>query len=254
MPFGKTLTNQKEVASKATGAPTFLNLKEGVRIIRVVGNEIQYKVIWLDKKPHIVAVLTDDEFQGYNGESWWDSPLNQYVQNLPEDEKKLAYAKTRFVVNVDDRTPVIIVNEVPIYPDAKGKYASQGVPTPHNTIQVLEQSAGKEGGKHFLQLLVTASENMMNFKTGKRISITEGDLKIATKGTGIETVRSIYPDMNQDPFTPTQVYDLASYVKPWPYAAQRELLEGADYNETRKKYKLQAYPQLVDVNEDDLPF
>ena len=272
MPFGAT-TNQKTTSKKFDkSAPVFLDVTPGNRSIRIIGKEIQYKEVWYEKKPIILAVLVPNEdpdeaaeFEGFNGESWWDSPLNQFVQSLPEERRKREYAKTRFVVNVFDRTPVIKYNGSVYYPNQSGKYVilddkgkvvsadQYSQPEPHNTVLVLNQSGGKADGKHLLQAIITASEQMMSYTTGKPISIYEGDLKIVTKAGEI-TTRQVYPDMNQSPTEVTQIYDLEAYVKPWPHAAQQELLDGGDYATIKKAYNLPYYPQLVDVSDDDLPF
>ncbi len=73
-------------------------------------------------------------------------------------------------------------------------------------------------------------------------------LTLTTKGSGIETVRSIRNTSAFGEF-PADVaklprYDLNSWLKPWPDTAITDLLEGRDFNETIESYGIQLYPAL----------
>jgi hypothetical protein len=54
--------------------------------------------------------------------------------------------------------------------------------------------------------------------------------------------------MNREPFPQAAlqipVYDLATFTKPWPVTAIKEILGGAEYSEVLKKYSIPVIPQL----------
>lgn len=254
MAFGSTLQQKKPI--RANTANMFLPLTEGTRDVRILGAEVQSRVLWYNKKPVRIARLVGDSWRGHADESWYECPMNEWVKTLDDAEQKRAYAKIRFMVNVFDRTPVITEDGVTYWPNKNGKYFKKaekglieitGTPEPHNKVMVIDQSGGAEGGKHFLQSLITAAEQLMSMKTGKSISIHEGDLRIVTKGEGIETNRSVYAGFNQEPLEVTEMYDLESFTVVWPHAAQRALLEGGDYNTIMSEFNIPMYPSLVSI-------
>jgi len=238
MAFGETLAQKKPVRNSNGSQDIFLDLKEGARDVRILGSEVQQKVIWYEKKPVRIARLVGDTWRGSGDENWYDCPMNEWVRSFDEAEQKKLYAKTRFLVNVFDRTPVIIVDGVTYYPNKSGKYfkktdkgfeelrtevdaknpsATIYTPEPHNKVMVIDQSGGAEGGKHFLQSLMTAAENLMSMTTGKKIAIHDSDLRIVTKGEGIDTNRSVFAGFNQEPLEVTEMYDLDTFAVVWPY-------------------------------------
>jgi hypothetical protein len=231
-----------------------MNVSAGARVIRILGEEVQYRVFWTEvpvaqqdgstkelKRPFIIARFNPEtqEFEGHGKENSWECPFALFVKTLDEETAKKYYPKTRFVVNVYDRTAVLKNDQGFEYVDDETVGSE-----PHGKFLVLDQSAGKKGGKHFLQALITAGEQMRSNKNGKTIAITDGDLRIVTSGKDITTVRTVYPSFNQEPvvYVQTDLYDLWTYCQPWPFAAQQEILNGAEYTATREKYKLPAYP------------
>lgn len=268
MAFGSTLEQKKPVRNSNGSQGIFLDLKEGARDVRILGSEVQVKVIWKDKKPIRIARLVEGTWRGFQDENWYDCPMNAWVNSHDEAEQKKLYAKTRFLVNVYDRTPVVTVDGVTYYPNKAGKYfkktdkgfeelrtevdaknpnATIYTPEPHNKVMVIDQSGGAEGGKHFLQSLMTAAENLMSMKTNKHISINESDLRIVTKGEGIDTNRSVFAGFNQEPLTVTEMYDLESFAVVWPYEAQNALLNGADYSTVIAGWNIPMFPELKPV-------
>lgn len=198
--------------------------------VRIVGNEVIFKEYWYKERPVIGGVLDVElgEFVGADGDNYYNNPMQDAVNALPDgDAKTKRFAKTRFVVNVFDRKA--------------------------NAMKILNQSAGKEGGKHFLGQLVAMNGNgaLLSRETGKPLKITETDLRIITSQSDpknpLTITRMIVQGLNVDPFVPTQMYDLQSWIKPWPVDAMQEYLDGADYNEVRAKYGLTAFPTLKDV-------
>lgn len=268
MAFGSTLEQKKAVRNSNGSQDVFLNLKEGARDIRILGSEVQIRVCWYNKKPVRIARLVDGSWRGYEDENWYTCPMNEWVNSHDEAAQKKLYAKIRFLVNVYDRTPVVIVDGVAYYPNKADKYfkpeekgfselkttadpndpkATIYTPEPHNKVMVIDQSGGAEGGKHFLQRLMTASENLMSMKTGKRIGIHESDLRIVTKGTDIDTDRNVFAGFNQEPLTVTEMYDLESFAVVWPYEAQNALLGGMDYATVIKEFEIPMFPELKPV-------
>jgi hypothetical protein len=248
-----------------------LTLTEGTRIIRILGDEVQVKRLWFEvneldkktqairkaKKPFTVAVFDGDRFVGDKGMSFYTNPLSawyeeQYaVGEISEEHYKKLYPQTRFFVNVFDRTPVILDEQHnPVYPDKHGKYRIAGTPVPHNKVLILEGSAGKQGGKHLLQQMITVGENLRSFTTGQSISLMESDLRIITTGSNITTTRVVMPDANQSPIPREQIaeqFDLVSWLVPFPYDGLQELVEGAEYTDVVARYNVQLYPKKVRV-------
>jgi hypothetical protein len=264
MAFGDSTKQAATKQQTQNTDPVFIDLKSGsIRIIRILGDEVQFKEAWLEvpvkvgediktlKRPFIVAVFnpTTGYFEHPDHDRWYDNPISVMVNEMEEAEAKKNAPKTRFAVNVLNRTPAK-KNE-----DGTFVYSDDGDPL--ETVQVLVQSAGKEGGKHFLQALLTSVEGLRNPKTRKPVGILETDLKVITKGTGIETVRAVVPDFNQEPLDKEYVlYDLVSFYTPWPSGALQEIVDGAEYSDVRNRYKIPAFPTKVGtpLTEEDLPF
>ena len=90
------------------------------------------------------------------------------------------------------------------------------------------------------------SKTLFDEEGTKLIPITEVDIEMVTRGTGMATTRTVHPGMNREPFPkgalelPT--YDLKSFTKPWPVPALKALLDGAEYSEVMKNFNLVVVP------------
>ena len=261
MAFGNSRQEERTKETTQKFDPIYLNSKQGKRVIRILGSEVSYKVYWLEvnvagkddtiskgQRPVIVAVYRDGEWLAHeDDDNWYENPYQAVINALPEEKQKGLYARTRFVVNVYDRTPVALINDLVVYPDDNGQYISgskeQPTTEPHNKIMLLEGSSGKVGGKHMLQKIMNISNELVSYSTGKPVTLADADIQMITNGQGIDTDRSFIPGMNQLPieYAHTDLYDLESFIKPWPHVAINALLTGAEYNATRDEYKLPAF-------------
>lgn len=293
MAFGSAA--KKSNPAKKDFKPTeniFLDTKRGTRLFRVFGDEIRYKVIWVAKEPDgtwipkfgynpsdrrearpiTVSVFNpiSDEWDG----NAYDNPLMQWVNdNFSEDERDemKAYPKEQFYVNVMDRTPVKLDGDVVYYPDPKNQFPEnlKGIPAKVlNTIKILQGSSGKVRdengdivGKHLYANLLRAVESgEVNPDTGNLLMPHEYDLRLVTTGQKTETERKITVTANREilDLSQAKVYDLYSWMKPYPTEFMREILLGADFNECLKNYKIKLYPDLIPYNnlgvDDDIPF
>lgn len=303
MAFGST-AKQKQTQSngeKKVFDPVFLQLpKNGYRIVRFLGDEVQVKrFFWKNvnlgqdkpgEKPIIVGVSKVDvdgetSFFGHDGCEFWDNPISDYyAANYSKDEinKNGYYPASRFYINVLDRTPVLKTAEgVVLYPevylddegDVKEEYKGLGDPVPHNKVLILEQSSGKEGGKHYYNMILAAGKNLRNKKTGKKMSIDQSDFRL-TNVPGNRTWnnnpvidRNVYPDDDQNPIPSTidtTLWDLEEWLQPWPHAAIQDILDGRLYSEVVEEYGIKQFPikvgdvrtkgKTVSDNDEDLPF
>lgn len=239
MAFGSTAGAVPSAPKKsASGEGLFVKMGLGSKVVlRIVGEEVIWREYWYKNRPVIPAVLrvTEEgaEYVTADGESnWYDNPLQQYYDTLDQEEvkRKGLYSKPRFAVNV-------FVREV----DEAGAVLSKG------TLKLLTQSAGKPGGNHFLGKLVTLNDGaMLDFDTGKPVKLTDTDIRIVTTGddpqrpnrTILQGPKLAAPDIKE-------IYDLKSWIKPWPFDAIAELMQDeADYDAIRTKYNLPKFPEL----------
>lgn len=293
MAFGDSA--KKNASAKKEFKPTenvFLDIKRGTRIFRVLGDELRYKVIWVAKesdgtwipkfgynpsdrreaRPITVSVYnhSTDEWDG----DAYNNPLMQWVNdNFDEDAQKdgKMYPKEQFYVNVMDRTPVKIDAETVYYPDPKNQFPEnlKGIPAKVlNAIKILQGSSGKvrdeDGdvvGKHlYADLLRVVEGGEVNPDTGNLLMPHEYDIRLVTTGTGKETERKFSITANREvlDLSEVKIYDLRGWLKPYPTEFMREILLGADFNESLKNYKIKLYPDLVPYSgattEDDIPF
>jgi hypothetical protein len=261
MAFGSTRTKPQDKTQTGKFDPVYLDVKAGKRVIRILSDEISYRVYWLDvnvksgdtlkiaRRPIIAARLYDGAWKGHADENWYKNPYQEYISTLDEEAAKKLYAKTRFIVNVYDRTEVIKTADGVFYPDEKGNYSVTGEKAPHNTVMLLEGSSGKEDGKHLLQEIMDAQEDLRSMETSKPLTLFESDIVISTKGTGIDTKRKVNGGFNQLPveFVQSDLYDLDSFVKPWPHQAIEDVMNGVEYGAVRDAYDLLAYPKKYDL-------
>ena len=288
MPFGRT-ANQKpstDTSTKRTFDSPFLSLT-GERIVRIVGDEVQVKRhFWrgvnigdgkTGEKPIVVARSEVDDsgetvFLGYDkAPDYWNNPIDEmYRSEYTKEEITTGgkYPQTRFYVNVFDRTPVFRTDDGIFYPemyltkdgDIKSEYVHLGEPIPHNKIMILEQSSGKPTGDHFYNKIIAAAKSLKS-RQGKKITIEQCDLRITydlssgRKWNGKPVPdRNVHPDINQEhlAYKDEDLYDLYSWLAPWPNVAIQDILEGKVYADVVKEHNIKLFP--VKNGSDDLPF
>jgi hypothetical protein len=244
----------------------FLDVKEGKRTFRFIpdvnnpGEPMQGEIVmslWMPVKRDGVMVerrvFIDDAAR----------------RVLPETVREKI--KNRFFLNVYDRTRVVkMADGSVIYPTPKNEFwkkdgdrnaqITEIRPEPNNAIMVLEGSVSfrtdRRGG--LLNDIDDLSKTLFDDEGTKLIPITEVDIEMVTRGTGMATTRTVHPGMNRDSFPKSAlelpVYDLKSFTKPWPVQAIKALLDGAEYNEVLKNYNLVVVPQLGSAQAEDSIF
>jgi hypothetical protein len=264
MGFGKMLNNAVSGASSGGSSNrmpnAFLDVREGKRTFRFIPDPsnpqepLQGEIVlslWMPVKRAEVMqerrVFIDDSMR----------------KIIPDGLKEKI--KRRFFLNVYDRTRVVKLDDGTIvYPNLQNAYfhkdsATQQMkqltgaqPKPNNTVMVLEGSVSlrttsSRGG--LLNEIDDLSRTIYNEDGTSLIPITSVDIEMVTRGTGLATARSVHPGMNREPFpvdsATLQVYDLASYTRPYPVDAINALLSGVDYNEVMKSYNIPMMPQLI---------
>ena len=198
--------------------------------------------------------------------SWAKAYKNPVYDKICElyDDKDTNKPKPRlkFAVNVYDRSPVVITEKgIAIQNDnrefvlADGSKV-KGSPQPLNKIRVLEGSDGKtDNGKHmrakFTALYGTvdrASEDEL-FAEPDPLFLHEFDIKIKVAGLGKDVQRDFFPGNNKEPLTKEVLllprYNLTEWLTPWPEDMLQRLVDGEDYNELIKEYKIVRFPRLM---------
>ena len=155
-----------------------------------------------------------------------------------------------------------------MYPNLKNEYWQKnsdgklsqvaGQPEPNNTVMVLEGSvslrADRRGG--LLNDLDDLSKMIYDDSGTKLVPITQVDIEMVTKGTGLATTRTVHPGMNREKFpvdsATLPVYDLKTYTSAWPTDAVGALIHGSDYLEVVKNFNLWMLPQITSTGAEDL--
>jgi hypothetical protein len=244
----------------------FLDVKEGKRTFRFIpdvnnpGEPLQGEIVmslWMPVKRDGIMVerrvFIDDSAR----------------RVLPDTIREKI--KNRFFLNVYDRTRVIkMADGSVVYPNPKNEFWKKDGdrnaqiadirPEPNNAIMVLEGSVSfrtdRRGG--LLNDIDDLSKTLFDEEGTKLIPITEVDIEMVTRGTGMATTRTVHPGMNREPFPKSAlelpVYDLKAFTKPWPVQAIKALLDGAEYNEVLKNYNLVIVPQLSSASTEDSIF
>jgi len=192
-------------------------------------------------------------------------PMPKEVKGVKNPER--AMAKSKFAINVYDRTPVVFAEDgMPIYPNQAGEYLYNGVTydagakTPRNAIMILEGSNGSEGGDHILGRI----ENLVNNMThdvegvdqavppyGYDIRITStipkgGQPQDVTRAVLSTAIRKL-PD--QDLVWSLPRYEIEHFYKPYPDEALKDLIEGVDVQEVFEAYDIVKWVRLPETPE-----
>ena len=261
----KAAENNKSKSAAFSNVPVYVPLKKGVVTLRLFPEDvIMWKEYWMEipvtrkdengnektsieKRPLILAVFNALDEEWENAESGYD-PVSQMLYNQSEEDRKKNYAKTRFAMNVLNRTLGKTNDDGAFIPHEDG--------SPWNVVQVLSQSASvKSTGKDFLSDLITVAQSMRG-SNGKPIQPHEGDIQVITTGEKFNEIkRTVLPSYNQEPvdFSKFVRYDLEAFYKPYPFEMLQDIIDGAEWNETRERYGISAFPSK-EVQEEDLPF
>lgn len=276
---------------KTDVSEVFLNTKEGIRVFRIMpgADEVKIKRQWLalntdgtwepfwkfnpaDKrrKTTVIVAYWDTDLNKWVGdESYWrNNPIDQFVASLDEEDREGKFAQERFYLNILDITPVKQGKDGIVYPDTSFQYpgvSADVAKSPVGKVRILEGSSGElerenkktgkiEAGKSMYAILMRATRGVLN-QDGDPVTPYEYDMRLTTTGSGIGTVYEFRPSGDPKPLAPEYaalpIYDLKSWLKPYPNAAIDDLMSGRDYNEVIKEYSIQLFPKLI---EDENPF
>lgn len=283
MAFGSS-AQTKAPTTAQTDRPTenvFFDTKTGIRIFQLPfgSEEIKIKRHWLalegdtwtpkfgyspsDKRraiPITVAVWDSESGKWVgDGAYWRKNPIDQYVAALEESDRQGKYAQERFFLNVLDLTPVKIDSEGNVFwPDGRMQYTGISADAPRmpvGKIRILEGSSSDPEGKSMYANLFRTMSGALS-EDGEVLNPTEFQIKLITSGAGKSTVRdcqmhTVKPIDAQ--YASLPLYDLKSWLKPWPNTAIEELMSGADYGETVKKYSIKLYPDLAGEKDNLFP-
>ena len=265
MGFGSMIKNAaSDVGGNDTKLPNvFLDIREGKRTFRFIpdvnnpGEPLMGEIansIWLPVKKDGMTVQRRI-FLDAAGE-----------RLIPSDTAEKI--KRRFFINVYDRTRVVKFPDGSVlYPNSKNEFwkregdrtiqVADIKPEPHNQMMVLEGSvslrADRRGG--LLNEIDDLSKTLFAEDGMTLIPITEVDIEMVTRGTGLSTTRTVHPGMNRESFPQAAlqlpVYDLKAFTKPWPVTAIKDILGGVEYSEVLKKYNISIMPQLSNASTEE---
>jgi hypothetical protein len=252
----------------------FLDVREGKRTFRFIpdpknpGEPLQGEIVlsvWMpvmkDGKLVERRVFIDeagrkllneaDKAAGRDGDTAWASKI-----------------KRRFFLNVYDRTRVVkLADGNMVYPNLKNEYWQKGQDgkvsqvagqaEPNNTVMVLEGSvslrADRRGG--LLNDLDDLSKMIYDDSGTKLVPITQVDIEMVTKGTGLATTRTVHPGMNREKFpvdpATLSIYDIKGFTKAWPVDALGALIHGSEYGEVIKNFGLLMVPQVMSAEQGE---
>lgn len=259
MAFGKMIeqvqVSQVSNSAQFSGFNPFLSQSEGKRIIRFLPDVSDPSQPLLG--PTVLHVWITVQRNG--------APTKRRIFIDPKDRYLLTEAeqkdvRSRFFMNVYDRTPVIkLENGSLIYPNGEQKFIykqdgkiveAQGKPVRNNQIMIFEGSVSSGKGQNGLLNDIEAVSRTIFDDDNNLIPLTAVDLNIVTIGTGLQTKRTVFPGTNRDALPQEaltgQIYDLESFVKPYPTECIKQLKAGADYAELMKEYNIPYMPKLID--------
>lgn len=218
--------------------------------------EVRFLEVWMQvmvdgqMKPRRVIL---DWRKPFNN-PYWNRVANPTEKGSPERKAQ----KQKFAMNVIDLTPVVQDSEGRyVYPNENGQYivSAQGKlvdeindkPQPLRKVRILEQTAGDQGGKHFLQQLINAFADLED-SNGEPRQPHEVDVVIRVTGVDVDTSRSVRPTANFNPLSDDLLlaprYDLATWAQPWPDEAVNALIDGADFAEVVEQFNIKLWPEL----------
>jgi len=274
---GKIVTSER--INPATGNP----LREGNK----KSGAVLFGPVEVDETPFLFAWVTvqvnGDDAQRriiLDINNQWSNPYWKWAEKTEKGSAERRAQKAAFAVNVYDVSPVVYNDDGKLfYQDEKGQFTLQAdsasghlitdktkLPTqtiedatPLNQIRIFEGSYGKPNGRHLFQQLADLYDTVED-GDGMIRRLPEMTLTLTTKGSGIDTVRSVRNTSAFGEF-PLDVarlprYDLDSWLKPWPNEAVVDILEGRDFNAVIESYGIQLFPVLnaAETAEDEADF
>jgi hypothetical protein len=289
MAFGqsaKTPAPKREAKTQAN-QNIFMDVKRGLRVFRLIGDEIRVKQHWLakeqdgkwvpsfyikgdkrERKPVNVAVFDPD--MGNHGvwigsnDDWRDNPIGKYIDAIDDEElQKKLFAREVFYINALDRTPVkILDDETIVYPDPKNKYPAGTehiVAKPHNKLLIMQGSSGRvrddngdiTGDHMYARMLRCVESGEIDPDTSILLPPHTYDIRLITTGEGTSTNRdfTITPNRDEIDWSKYQMYDLTTWPTIWPADALQALMDGsAEYMELVKQYNIKLYPDQIAIN------
>ena len=245
------------------------------RMIHAIPDEVTYASFFLNPAYHkgvskAVTVILPPEAR-------YDNPIfEKFYKDQPRDKQQAARLMVAF--NVLDRTPVIKspIDGLLLYPDKDGVHYEmdergykptdvvvKGKPEPANRIAVLEVGSGKKGGSHLFAEFCDYIEGLSaeDPETGEQFALSPADLDTNIRSympPGETDFRKMKRNFRQGSRRPIDdalwdlpVYDLAGfYLKPWPFDAIEQVLDGADPYQVMKDRNIPGFPRLVTVENE----
>lgn len=255
MAFGKMIQEAQQASVSAGSAKSmFLDLHEGVRIIRFLPDPVNPLEPLLG--PTVLHVWLKVMRGGV------EVQRRIFVDNetrrlLPESVQESV--RRRFFINVYDKSKVVKLEDgSTVYANLQNQFiqVNKGEarvmtdpPALNNSVVILEASvSGGQGAGGMLNDMESLAMSALD-ADNNLIPITQIDFQITTRGKGLQTKRHVYLGTNRDPLAQSvydlPVFDLANFAKPYPAAAIRDLIKGEDYGEVVKAYNVTVMPQLV---------
>lgn len=237
MAFGSSKQKASAGANDNANLDTYLRMTEGERIVRILDEEeTSFWRYWLNGAAYPGCGKGKGIIVGR------DSPIRQHMEALGKDHPDYRAPQRRYLLNVLDRTPVKKTSKgYPVYADGNGNFpnalgdenVSNSPVVPNNRVYVVEF------GSQLLDSFVILHNKIKHRNTYELLPIWGFDVKIFTKGSGLETKRMVFPDMDQDPL-PEELfalpkYDLAQFTRVFPNAAQERILAGEDFGAIMKE-------------------
>lgn len=234
MAFGDAYEKSKNRPENGAARDSaYLSIKPGIRIIRIMDNDTtMFWRYWLqvNGRPKGASVVV-----GVNG------PIKKYMDSIGEDHPKFSRPSRRFLVNVVDRTPMLVKTDgTTEYANERGVFSdTKSVPQVLNRLKIFEF------GPTIMDGLTLWNKRSRHPKTAELMSIQDFDLSIIRRGDGRDATTQVAPSSESDFANPIvdsrgdlvtfdRMYDLATMVTPMPDEGQERLLNGEDYNEVMK--------------------
>lgn len=233
MPFGSAMTERAPSEQYTKVESPFIRLTAEVPqlTIRILDNDITtYWRYWL-------PVNVGDRWDGRPVIVGRNSPIKDYLANVPEGDAKFKNRKPQFraYINVLDRTV--------------------GDKGPLNKVMIWDI------GRELVEALQVFDGRQISRRTMEKMRLQDFDIELTRvvrrQADGSERASVVpQPGFNDEPL-PEEVlnqprYDLVKMTQPMPDEAQIRLLNGENYNEVRKSLGWDGnYPM---VSPDELPF
>lgn len=199
----------------------------------------------------------------------WANPYWKWAEQTPKGSPERRAQKALFALNVLDLSKVVYNADGKLfYQDERNAFTLKAdsatghlitdksqLPTqtvedavPLNAIRIFEGSYGQPNGRHLFQQIADLYETVED-ENGMIRRLPEMTLTLTTKGSGIDTVRSIRNTSSFSAFPDDAArlprYDLDSWLTPWNEDAIDDILKERDFNETIESYGIQLYPKLA---------